>query len=97
LRILIAGVFLCQKLHRQKQFEEIVNRFVDLKDTSELMMDLAYSSLLLNSPELAEEVQRLEDYMDQAHTGFETLVLASKCENEDPKGFPRPDKARCGH
>jgi len=25
--------------------------------------------------------------MDQAHTGFETLVLASKCENEDPKGF----------
>ncbi len=73
--------------HRQKQFEEIVNRFVDLKDTSELMMDLAYSSLLLNSLELAEEVQRLEDYMDQAHTGFETLVLASKCENEDPKGF----------
>ncbi len=62
----------------KKQFEEIINRFVDLKDTSELMIDLAYSSLLLNSTELAEEVQRLEDYMAQAHTGFETLVLEIK-------------------
>jgi len=72
---------------RQKQFEEIVERFVELKDTSELMIDLAYSSLLLNNRELAEEVQRLEEYMDKLHTDFELLVLSSKFKKEEAKGF----------
>jgi uncharacterized protein with PhoU and TrkA domain len=53
---------------REKQFKEIVERLVELKDTSELMIDLAYSSVLLNSRELAEEVQRLEEYVDKLHT-----------------------------
>jgi len=72
---------------RQKQFEEIVERFVELKDTSELMMDLAYSSVLLNSRELAEEVQRLEEYVDKRHTDFELLVLSSKFKKEEARGF----------
>ena len=71
----------------QKKFKEIVKRFVDLKDTSELMIDLAYSSLLLNSRELAEEVQKLEEYMDKLHTEFELLVLSSKFKKEEAKGF----------
>ena len=71
----------------QKKFEEIVERFVELKDTSELMIDLAYSSLLLNSKELAEEVQKLEEYMDKLHTEFELLVLSSKFKKEEAKGF----------
>jgi len=70
-----------------KQFDEIVERFVELKDTSELMMDLAYSSLLLNSRELAEDVQRLEEYMDKLHTNFELLVLSSKFKKAEAKGF----------
>lgn len=71
----------------QKQFEEIVARFVELKDTSELMMDLAYSSLLLNSRELAEEVERLEEYMDKLHTEFELLALTSDFKKEEASGF----------
>lgn len=71
----------------QKQFEEIVARFVELKDTSELMMDLAYSALLLNSRELAEEVQRLEEYMDKLHTDFELLALTSDFKKEEASGF----------
>jgi uncharacterized protein with PhoU and TrkA domain len=71
----------------QKRFKEIVERFTELKDTSELMMDLAYSSLLLNSKELAEEVQRLEEYVDKLHTDFELLVLSSKFKKEEAKGF----------
>ena len=71
----------------QKRFEEIVERFAELKDTSELMIDLAYSSLLLNSRELAEEVQRLEEYVDKLHTDFELLVLSSKFKREEAKGF----------
>ncbi|MDH5482571.1 MAG: PhoU family transcriptional regulator [Candidatus Bathyarchaeota archaeon] len=71
----------------QKQFEEIVERFVELKDTSELMIDLAYSSLLLKSRELAEEVQRLEELVDKLHTEFELIVLSSGFKKEDAKGF----------
>lgn len=71
----------------QKKFEEIVKRFVELKDTSELMIDLAYSALLLNSKELAEEVQRLEEYVDKLHTEFELQVLQSGFKKEEAKGF----------
>jgi uncharacterized protein with PhoU and TrkA domain len=70
-----------------EQFEEIVERFVELKDTSELMMDLAYSSLLFNSKELAEEVHRLEEYVDKQHTDFELLVLSSGFRKEEARGF----------
>jgi uncharacterized protein with PhoU and TrkA domain len=71
----------------QTRFEEIVERLVELKDTSELMIDLAYSSLLLNSRELAEEVQRLEEHVDTLHTHFELLVLQSEFKKEEAKGF----------
>ncbi|MEM2999851.1 MAG: TrkA C-terminal domain-containing protein [Candidatus Bathyarchaeia archaeon] len=70
-----------------KRFEEIVERFVELKNTSELMIDLAYSSLMLNSKELAEEVQRLEEYVDQLHTDFELLTLTSDFKKEEAPGF----------
>ncbi len=71
----------------QKQFEEIVTRLAELKDTSELMMDLAYSALLLNSKELAEEVERLEESMDKMHTDFELLALTSDFKKEEASGF----------
>jgi uncharacterized protein with PhoU and TrkA domain len=66
---------------------KIVNKLVSLKDTSELMIDLAYSSLLLNSRELAEEVQALEERMDNLHTEFELLVLSSGFESKESKDF----------
>ena len=71
----------------QATFEEIVERLVELKDTSELMIDLAYSSLLLNNRELAEEVQSLEERVDKLHTDFELLVLRSEFKKEEAKGF----------
>jgi uncharacterized protein with PhoU and TrkA domain len=71
----------------QAPFKEIVERLVELKDTSELMIDLAYSSLLLNNRELAEEVQRLEERVDKLHTDFELLVLKSEFKKEEAKGF----------
>ena len=71
----------------KKRFREIVKRLVELKDTSELMIDLAYTSLLLNSQELAEEVQALEEHMDELHTEFELLVLSSGFELEESKDF----------
>jgi uncharacterized protein with PhoU and TrkA domain len=51
------------------------------------MIDLSYSALLLNSRELAEEVQELEDQMDKLHTEFELLVLSSGFKPEESKDF----------
>jgi uncharacterized protein with PhoU and TrkA domain len=66
---------------------KIANKLATLKDTSELMIDLAYSSLLLNSRELAEEVQMLEERVDKMHTEFELLVLSSDFKPEEAKDF----------
>jgi len=71
----------------QERFEEIVARMVELKDTSELMLDLAYSALMLNNRELAEEVQALEEYVDELHTKFELLALTSDFKKEEASGF----------
>ena len=71
----------------EKHFKEIVDKLVTLKDTSELMIDLAYSSLLLNSQALAEEVEALETHIDNLHTDFERLVLSSGFNPEESKDF----------
>ncbi len=68
-------------------FNRIVEKFVELKNTSELMIDLAYSALLLNNRELAEEVQRLEEYVDKLHTEYEMAVLLSRFKEEEAKGI----------
>ena len=68
-------------------FERICDDLVELKDTSETMIDLAYSALLLNSRHLAEEVLTLEDRMDRLHTEFELLVLSSRGDPEETRGL----------
>jgi len=70
-----------------KTFKKIADKLVLLKDTSELMIDLAYSSLLVNSQELAEEVHMLEELVDKLHTEFELLVLSSGFKPEESKDF----------
>ena len=72
---------------KKERFEVIADKLACLKDTSELMLDLAYSSLLLNSRYLAEEVQALEEFMDDLHTEFELLVLSSGFTPEESKDF----------
>jgi len=72
---------------KRAKFEEIVSMFVELKDTSELMIDLAYTSLMMNRKELAEEVEQLEERMDQLHTEFELLALTSDFTKEEASGF----------
>lgn len=71
----------------EEHFKKIVDSLVVLKDTSELMIDLAYSSLFLNNQALAEEVAALENYMDNFHTDFERLVLSSGFKPAESKDF----------
>jgi uncharacterized protein with PhoU and TrkA domain len=71
----------------ENPFENIADKLTILKDTSELMIDLAYSSLLLNSSKLAEEVMMLEEFVDKLHVEFELLVLSSGIKKEEARDF----------
>jgi len=75
------------KMSDEESFKKIVDMLAELKDTSEIMMDLAYSSILINSKDLANEVQELEDRMDHLHTEFELLVLSRCIKPEESKHF----------
>ncbi len=68
-------------------YERITRDLVELKDTSEMMMDLAYTALLLNSRYLAEEVLMLEERVDGLHTEFELLVLSTGEKPENARGL----------
>jgi len=56
---------------------------ISMKDSSELIVDLAYSALLHNSDDLAEEVLALEREMDilQMQARMNTLMAARKSED----------------
>lgn len=53
--------------------------FLELKDTSEMMVDLAYSSLLYDNVEIAEEVIALNDRMEElSETIQDEIVQVSR-------------------
>lgn len=56
---------------------------VEMKDTSELMIDLAYSALFTNSKVIAEEVEKLEAKMDGLRYEIESLLMLSARTPED--------------
>ena len=54
---------------------QIESMLLDLKNTSELMIDLAYSSLLFYSQEIAEEVIFLEERMDEISSDIQEEIV----------------------
>ena len=62
---------------------EIEKMLLELKDTSEFMVDLAYSSLLYNNTEIAEEVIFLEGKMDEISAGIQDKIVNLGRENPD--------------
>ncbi len=62
---------------------EVERMLLDLKDTSELMVDLAYSSLLYNNTEIAEEVISLESSMDEISAQIQDKIVNLGKENPD--------------
>ncbi|MDH5816276.1 MAG: TrkA C-terminal domain-containing protein [Candidatus Nezhaarchaeota archaeon] len=66
---------------------EIRDMLIELKNITEFMVDLAYTALLTNSRELAEEVERLEEYIDELHTRYEMAVLELAKQSEKPSEF----------
>ena len=61
-----------------------VDTILHMKNLSELAVDLAYSSALFDSEQLAEEVQNLEVEVDALQSRFEAWVLRAAADAEDP-------------
>jgi len=55
-----------------KEAEEIL---VELKEKAELMVDLAYSSIIYDNKEIAQEVYELEDFMDALNNRLQKLIF----------------------
>ncbi|WP_297501733.1 TrkA C-terminal domain-containing protein [Thermococcus sp.] len=67
------------------EFEEIRNCLVEMKDLSALMIDLAFSSVMYNSEDIAEEVYLLEERMDDLTLNVKRLTLRAAKKEEDPE------------
>ncbi len=61
-----------------------VDTILHMKNLSELAVDLAYSSVLFDSEELADEVRNLEVEVDALQSRFEAWVLRAAADVEDP-------------
>lgn len=64
--------------------DRAVDLVVELKNTSEIAVGLAYSAILLRDPTLAAEVGVIEDRSDDLWHGLEGWVLRAAAEAEDP-------------
>ena len=64
---------------KKKTVEEIV---LEIKDKSELMVDLAYSSILYDNKTIAKEVYNLEDLIDELYQNIQKMVL-EKVQNKE--------------
>ncbi|WP_297535735.1 potassium channel family protein [Thermococcus sp.] len=69
------------------EFEEIRNCLVEMKDLSALMIDLAFSSVMYNSEDIAEEVYLLEEKMDDLTLKVKKLALRAAKKEEDPESL----------
>jgi len=62
--------------------EEAEAMLLELKEKSELMVDLAYSSIIYDNREIAEEVYELEDYIDNLHYELQKLAIEDSKKGE---------------
>jgi len=66
--------------------EQLAVKLAQMKDLSEMMVDLAYSSLLYGSEEIADHVLEMEKLIDKLHTEFELTILELR-ETRPAKGL----------
>ena len=69
------------------EYDEIRNCLVEMKDLSALMIDLAFSSVMYNSEDIAEEVYLLEEKMDDLTLKVKKLALRAAKKEEDPESL----------
>ncbi|WP_297508683.1 potassium channel family protein [Thermococcus sp.] len=69
------------------EFEEIRNCLIEMKDLSALMIDLAFSSVMYNSEDIAEEVYILEERIDDLTLKVKKLALRAAKKEDDPESL----------
>ncbi len=57
---------------------------IQMKNISELMIDLAYSALIYNDREIAEEVKYLEEKIDETYERIQHLSISEAIEEKNP-------------
>jgi len=62
--------------------KKVEENLIEMKNTSELMLDLAYSSVLFSNREIAEEVMELEDKIDRLYEEVLSQILKNCREGE---------------
>jgi uncharacterized protein with PhoU and TrkA domain len=55
--------------------KNVMELFLEMKDTSELMVDLAYSSLLYDNEEIASEVEHLNGQIDEMSSHLQRIAI----------------------
>ena len=63
------------RLKKLDNLETLEKKLLHMKDTSELMMDLAYSALLYNNKKIAHEVYHLENLIDRMYEDIQNLAV----------------------
>ena len=63
--------------------KEIEEKFLELKEKAELMVDLAYSSLLYDNRVIAKEVYNLENEVDRQHEELQRMAIEGVLEDSD--------------
>ncbi len=63
--------------------DKIEEKFQELKDTSELMIDLAYSALLYDNKEIAKEVMLLEDVVDKLNYRIQRAAFVATLDDKN--------------
>ncbi|MFQ6011552.1 MAG: potassium channel family protein [Nitrososphaerales archaeon] len=65
-----------RELEEPAMHRQIRKTIVEMKNLSELSIDLAYSSILFSSRDIAKEVSNIEAKLDELRTNLEHLVLS---------------------
>jgi len=70
-----------------KELEEIKDCLVEMKNLSSLMVDLAFSSVMYNSEDIADEVYLLEEKMDKLSLKAKMLTLKAAKHEKNPENL----------
>ena len=69
-----------------QEIHDLRNLILDMKNLSELAVDLSYTALIFDSKDVAEEVRQLEEEMDELYYKARLSVLRL-ARTEDPSGL----------
>src|SRR5436305_8494551 len=71
----------------EEQPKNVKELLVELKDASELMVDVAYAAVLFNENSLAEEVEELEQQMDEHLRRLREVAMLAARSPEDAEAM----------